>query len=65
MVRQGETGWIVPARDVEALAGAIVDALRRRAEPPSMGRMARKDSERSTGLHCLEPLREWVFGGYD
>jgi len=60
-VRQGETGWIVPARDVEALASALEEAFRRRGDLRSMGRTARIDSERRAGLHCLAPFRQWVF----
>jgi glycosyltransferase involved in cell wall biosynthesis len=60
-VRPGETGWIVPGGNAEALAVALEEALRRRAELHAMGRAARMDSEFRAGLHCLEPLREWVF----
>ena len=60
-VRPGESGWIVPGGSVEALAAALKEALKRRAELRSMGRQARLDTERRAGLHCLEPLREWLF----
>lgn len=60
-VRDGETGWIVPAANVEALAAALDRALTRRPDLQSMGRQARLDTERRAGLHCLEPLREWLL----
>lgn len=61
-VRPGESGWIVPGRDAEALAAAIQDAMRRRIDLRAMGQRARDDTERRAGLHCLAPLREWIFG---
>jgi glycosyltransferase involved in cell wall biosynthesis len=61
-VRPGESGWLVPAGDAEALAAAIEDAIRRRKDLRAMGQRAREDTERRAGLHCLAPLREWIFG---
>jgi len=61
-VREGESGWIVRGGSVEALAVALDQALARRAELPEMGRQARRDTEHRAGLHCLEPLREWLLG---
>ncbi len=61
-VRDGETGWIVPGANVEALAAALDRALTRRADLRSMGRQARLDTERRAGLRCLDPLREWLLG---
>jgi glycosyltransferase involved in cell wall biosynthesis len=61
-VRPGESGWVVPGRDAEALATAIEDATRRRKDLRAMGQRARNDTERRAGLHCLAPLREWIFG---
>jgi glycosyltransferase involved in cell wall biosynthesis len=61
-VRPGESGWIVPGANIEALAAALDHALTRRASLRSMGRHARLDTERRAGLHCLEPLREWLLG---
>jgi len=60
-VRPGESGWVVPGGDAEALAKAIEDATRRRKELRAMGERARHDTERRAGLHCLAPLREWIF----
>ena len=61
-VRPGESGWVVPGGDAGALANAIEDATRRRNDLRAMGQRAREDTERRAGLHCLAPLREWIFG---
>jgi glycosyltransferase involved in cell wall biosynthesis len=61
-VRPGETGWVVPSGNTQALAGALEDAMRRRRDLPAMGRRAREVTERRAGIHCLAPLREWIFG---
>jgi len=63
-VRHGESGWIVPGANVEALAVALDHALTRRADLRCMGRQARLDTKRRAGLDCLEPLRQWLLG-YD
>jgi glycosyltransferase involved in cell wall biosynthesis len=44
LVTGGENGWLVPAGDSDALAGAIAEALR--AEPVELDRMGRAGSER-------------------
>lgn len=61
-VRPGESGWVVPGGDAGALAGAIEDAMRRRDDLRAMGQRAREDTGRRAGIHCLAPLREWIFG---
>jgi len=61
-VRPGQSGWVVPGRDAEALAKALEDATHKRKDLRAMGRRAREDTERRAGLHCLAPLREWIFG---
>ena len=58
-VRQGQTGWLVPAGDVEALAAALEQALLRRGELWSMGQRARADVERYAGLAQLDQLSDW------
>ena len=58
-VRPGETGWVVPAADEEALAAALEDALRRRGELGSMGQKARADVERYAGTSQLRTLSDW------
>ncbi len=60
-VRDGETGWIIPSGRVDALADALNDALRRRAELKEMGRLARAEVEERADPACLNHLREWVY----
>jgi glycosyltransferase involved in cell wall biosynthesis len=62
-VRTGETGWVVPAGDVEALSAALEAALRRRAELREMGRQARADVEKYAGLAQLRQLSNWYYSG--
>lgn len=62
-VRPGQTGWIVPAADSQALAGALEDALHKRAELPEMGRQARADVEKYAGLAQLHELSNWFYSG--
>ena len=42
LVRHGETGYLCPAGDAEALAAGLADALARRAEWPAMRERARR-----------------------
>jgi glycosyltransferase involved in cell wall biosynthesis len=58
-VRHGQSGWVVPAGDVEALAAALEQALLRREELWSMGQRARADVERYAGLAQLNQLSDW------
>ena len=60
-VRDRENGWIVPAGNVEALAGALREAMQRRSELPAMGRRARTDVERFASSDRLDELREWFY----
>jgi glycosyltransferase involved in cell wall biosynthesis len=62
-VRTGQTGWVVPAGDVEALSAALEAALRRRAELRDMGRQARADVEKYAGLPQLRQLSNWFYSG--
>lgn len=59
-VRQGETGWVVPAADEQALARALEEALDRRRDLPSMGDKARADVERDAGPACFTDLQNWL-----
>jgi glycosyltransferase involved in cell wall biosynthesis len=59
-VRHGDTGWVIPAGDTEALAHVLEEALRRRSKLRAMGEAGRRDTEQRAGLHCLEPLRRWL-----
>lgn len=60
-VKEGKTGWIIPAGEVDALVDALSDALRRRAELKEMGRLARIEVEQRADPACLDHLREWVY----
>jgi glycosyltransferase involved in cell wall biosynthesis len=44
-VQPNKTGWVVPAGQAEALGAALEDAIRRRKDLASMGRLARYDVE--------------------
>lgn len=50
IVRDGKTGFLVPARDPEALAHRIVKLLRNRELRENMGRAGRRVVERDFGL---------------
>jgi glycosyltransferase involved in cell wall biosynthesis len=58
-VRPGQSGWVVPAGNVEALTAALEEALLRRRELWSMGQTARADVERYAGLAQLNQLSDW------
>jgi len=58
-VRQGQSGWVVQAGNVEALAAALEQALSRRAELWSMGQRARADVEQYAGPEQLDQLSNW------
>lgn len=60
-VREGESGWIVPARDSDALARALERAIRVRAHLREMGASARRDTERRAGPECVFALRRWIY----
>jgi glycosyltransferase involved in cell wall biosynthesis len=61
-VRPGQTGWLVPAGDVQALAAALEEALLRRQELWSMGQRARADLERYANVAQLDQLSDWFHG---
>ena len=59
LLEPGRTGWIVREDDVEALAAALGDALRRRGELATMGEAARRTvMERAAG----DDLGAWALG---
>jgi glycosyltransferase involved in cell wall biosynthesis len=61
-VEEGRTGWVVPARDADAIASALNDAGRRRAELAAMGRDARAATERRADpAVCDRAVAEWVL----
>jgi glycosyltransferase involved in cell wall biosynthesis len=60
-VEHGRSGWIVPARDADAIAAALADARRRRDELEAMGREARLATERRADpAPCDRAVAEWV-----
>lgn len=60
-VKNGLTGWVVPARQPEAIAHALEEALRNRKELRAMGSLARADVERRAGPDCFRLLNNWVY----
>lgn len=60
-VEHGKSGWVIPAAEVEALAAALEDALRRRKDLPEMGRQARAAVERYAGPTQLRQLSDWFY----
>jgi|HubBroStandDraft_1064217.scaffolds.fasta_scaffold78720_2 glycosyltransferase involved in cell wall biosynthesis len=60
-VKTGRSGWVVPAAQVEPLAAALEDALRRRKDLPEMGRQARADLEQYAGPRQLRQLTDWFY----
>ncbi len=57
----GETGWVIPPKNVDALAAAIAHAARHRDELAAMGRAGRRRVE-----HCLTwgHYRQRLLAGY-
>lgn len=55
-----ETGWVVPARNPQAIQRALLDARSRRGALLEMGRQARADTEARAGEHRYRELAEWV-----
>jgi glycosyltransferase involved in cell wall biosynthesis len=60
-VEPGTSGWVVPAAQVEPLALALEDAVRRRKDLPEMGRQARLALERYAGPSQLRQLTDWFY----
>jgi glycosyltransferase involved in cell wall biosynthesis len=60
-VRPGHTGWVVPAGDVEAMAGALQQAMERREDLWGMGQLGRADVEQYAGLEQLKQLSDWFY----
>ncbi|HLG97621.1 MAG TPA: glycosyltransferase family 4 protein [Bryobacteraceae bacterium] len=57
----GETGWVIPAADTEALTGALDQAMTRRSELWEMGRRARLNVEKYADVSRLRALSDWVW----
>ena len=63
-VERDRSGWIVPARSVDALENVFRTALNRRDELRAMGQAARAATERRADpAICHEALRQWVLSG--
>jgi glycosyltransferase involved in cell wall biosynthesis len=58
-VQPGSSGWVTQAGQVEPLAAALEDAIRRRKDLPEMGQRARADVERYAGPSQLRQLSDW------
>jgi glycosyltransferase involved in cell wall biosynthesis len=62
IVRDGETGWLVPPDDRDALAGALADAVNRPEERRRRGELAAEDAR---ARYAWPALAERVAGVYD
>ncbi len=59
-VRAGQSGWIVPAGQVEPLTVALREALSRRNELRAMGDLARADTEHRASADGFTALNQWI-----
>jgi glycosyltransferase involved in cell wall biosynthesis len=60
-VKPGQSGWVVPAGEVDSLATALQEALQRRKQLWDMGQQARADVERYAGSAQLQQLGDWYY----
>lgn len=60
-IHPGHDGWVVPARDIEAIAGALRTLLDERARLPGMGVAAREHAEAAFGLEMFVDATEAVY----
>jgi len=61
IVDEGETGWLVPVGDVDALASRLIDALSDRARLRTMGQLAReRASARFDWRRTVSLMREFM-----
>lgn len=60
-VKDGWSGWVIPAGTAETLSAALEQALERRNELSEMGRQARIDVENYGGQAQLDQLSHWVY----
>ena len=60
LLRQGESGWVVPAGNVERLAFALEDASRRSGELREMGTIARRTIQSVAGAEARQSLVQFV-----
>ncbi len=61
VIRPGETGWLVPPGDPEALGGAIVEALADRPGTQRMGEQGRKMVEADYSLQRMGEQMEELY----
>lgn len=61
IVQQGETGWLVPPKDIKALADAISHLLAHDALRIAFGRAGRKRAEESFSMAATVEQHERVF----
>ncbi len=61
VIRQGETGWLVPSGDPEALARAIMEALTDRTRAARMGALGRKLVEAEYSLERMGERMEQLY----
>lgn len=61
-IHVGQDGWVVPARDVEAIARQVERLYQQRGQLSAMGRAARAHAEDAFGqeLFCAETLRTYA-----
>ena len=59
-VRPGDTGWVIPAANVGALASVLEEALARRSDLAAMGAAARRDIEARDPAAALHQLNDAV-----
>jgi glycosyltransferase involved in cell wall biosynthesis len=60
-IRPGEDGWVLPARDREAIADALRKRLASRDALPAMGRAARAHAEAEFGMPRFVDATEAVY----
>lgn len=60
LLRQDDSGWVVPAGSVEALASALEHALQRAGELREMGVVARRSIEIAAGVRARNSLIQLV-----
>ena len=60
-IEPGRDGWIVPPRDVAAIAAAVQRMLEQRVALPAMGEAAREHAVREFGLPRFIALTEAVY----
>jgi glycosyltransferase involved in cell wall biosynthesis len=63
-IREGQTGWIVPAKDAPALVSAVQSAIARRSRLADMGAAARADTVARTDRRTLHDVFTWATRGH-